>query len=52
MKLRARSRPHGETDAEAHEWVVEADTYEQGRDEARLAVPEGWDLLSVQVLER
>jgi hypothetical protein len=49
VKLRARSRPHGETDAEAHEWDVEADTYELAREEARLAVPEGWDLLSVQV---
>jgi hypothetical protein len=51
VNLRARSRPHGETDAETHEWVVEADTYERGRKEARLAVLEGWDLLSVQVLD-
>lgn len=33
-------------------WEVEAETYETARDEARLAVPDGWDLLSVRVLER
>lgn len=51
MKLRARSRVQGDTRADVHEWIVEADTYEAGRDEARQAVPEGWVLLSVQVLE-
>jgi hypothetical protein len=51
VKLRARSRPKNDTLADAHEWVVEADTYEAGREEAKLAVPEGWVLLSVQVLE-
>lgn len=51
MKLLARSRPHGETAADAHEWIVEADTYDQAREEARLAVPEGWDLLSVQTID-
>jgi hypothetical protein len=51
MKLRARSRPKADTEAEVHEWIVEAETYEQGREEAKMAVPEGWVLLSVQVLE-
>lgn len=51
MKLRARSRPFNDTNADAHEWIVEADTYEQGRDEAKLVVPEGWVLLSVQVID-
>ncbi len=51
MKILARSRPHGDSTADSHEWTVEADTYEAARDEARLAVPQGWDLLSVQTLE-
>lgn len=51
MKLLARSRPHNDTAADTHEWVVEADTYEEARDEARAAVPDGWDLLNVQTIE-
>ena len=52
MKLLARSRPHGDTAADAHEHVVEADTYDAAVAEARASVPDGWDLLSVQTLER
>lgn len=52
VKLLARSRRHGESDAEAHEWNVEAATYELARDEDRAWLcPRGWDLLSAQVLE-
>ena len=51
MKLLARSRPHNDSDADIHEWSIDADTYDQALTEARLAVPEGWDLISVQTLE-
>lgn len=49
MKIHAASRPHGDTTADPHRWTIEADTYDAAYAEALAAVPEGWDLLSVQV---
>lgn len=49
--LLARSRPHGDTLADAHEWTVEASDYGAALAEAKAAVPEGWDLISVQTVE-
>lgn len=50
MILRARSRPVGDTTADAHEWTVAADDYDDAVTEARQAVPDGWVLLSVQTI--
>jgi hypothetical protein len=51
VKFQASSRPTGDTTAEAHVWTVEADDYDAALAEARLAVPDGWTLLSVQVMD-
>lgn len=48
MILHAAMRPADDTAAEPHRWSVEAETYDQALEEARLAVPEGWVLLHVQ----
>lgn len=45
------SRLHTDTAAEPHRWTTEGDDYGQLLVEVPAAVPEGWDLLSVQ-LER
>ncbi len=39
MILLARSRPHGDTHADAHEWTVEAAGYDAALVEAKAAVP-------------
>lgn len=49
MILHARSRPHGDTDAEPHAFTVEADTYPEALAQAKASVPDGWDLLSVHI---
>lgn len=51
MILLARSRPHGDTLADAHEWTVEATDYDAALTEAKASVPEGWNLISVQTIE-
>lgn len=49
MKIHAASRPHNDTTADPHYWAVGGDDYDQLLTEIRAAVPDGWDLLSVQV---
>ena len=49
VKIYAASRPTNDTTAEAHTWTVETDDYNTGLDEIRAAVPEGFQLLSLQV---
>lgn len=51
VKLLARTRPHGETDADTHQWTVEGITYDAALAEVRLGVNPGWDLLSVQLVD-
>lgn len=48
VKLDARSRLHGDTDAEPHEFTAEGADYDEAYAAARDSVPAGWDLLSVQ----
>lgn len=49
VRLHAASRPHGDTLAEAHEWVLEGEDYDALVAQARGSVPEGWDLLYLHV---
>jgi hypothetical protein len=49
VKIHAASRPHNDSTADAHRWSVEGDDYDALLAEVRAAVPDGWDLLSVQV---
>ena len=49
MKIHASSRPGDDVSAEPHRWSVETDDYEVGMVEVLGAIPEGWQLLHVQV---
>lgn len=51
MKITARYRRHGETDADTLEVVIEAANYETALAEARSRAAEGDDLLSVQAAD-
>lgn len=49
MILHCAMRPADDTTAEAHTWDIDTPDYDAGLLEARASVPEGWQLLHVQV---